>query len=87
MLSNLTLEERKSYKQCNTCFEVKLLTEFWKNKDGDRGTYGKCKECGKNRSDKDLQNQKRRDRYQEQKFKSLSKLIPEKIRQIQNGKI
>jgi hypothetical protein len=70
MLSNLTLEERKSYKQCNTCFEVKLLTEFWKNKDGERGTYGKCKECGKKEYDKDrdFKNQKRRIQYQDKKI-------------------
>jgi uncharacterized Zn finger protein len=77
--NSLTLEQRKEYKQCNTCFEVKHLTEFWKNKDGDRGTYCKCKECGKNRQDKDIQNKKRRDRYQEQKCKALKKLIPFKV--------
>jgi uncharacterized Zn finger protein len=67
MLSNLTLEERKSYKQCNTCFEVKLLTEFWKNKNGDRGTYGRCKECGKPHV-----NQLKRERYKAYKVQGIA---------------
>jgi hypothetical protein len=67
MLSNLTLEERKSYKQCNTCFEVKLLTEFWKNKDGDRGVYGRCKECLRPHA-----NQLKRERYQYQKIHGIA---------------
>jgi len=45
LLGRCALEARPQTKKCSTCKQIKLVSQFYKNKSASDGLYSNCKNC------------------------------------------